>query len=74
MVELDDSATVAPVVAGLQARSIEVTVDGRLLVASGQDDRVFDIARDVCAGAGAGITRLSRRRLSLEDVFLETTA
>jgi ABC-2 type transport system ATP-binding protein len=74
VVELDDPATVAPVVAGLEARNISVTVDGRLLVASGQDDRVFDIARDVCAGAGAGIARLSRRRLSLEDVFLETTA
>ena len=74
VVELDDASTVGPVVAGLHARDIAVTVDGRLLVASGQDDRVFDIARDVCAGAGAGITRLSRRRLSLEDVFLETTA
>jgi hypothetical protein len=27
--------------------------------------------RDACADLGAGITRLSRRRLSLEDVFLE---
>ncbi len=74
VVELEDAATVQPVVAGLQARDIAVTVDGRLLVATGQDDRVFDIARDVCAHAGAGITRLSRRRLSLEDVFLETTS
>ncbi|MEM9566072.1 MAG: ABC transporter ATP-binding protein [Actinomycetota bacterium] len=74
VVELEDAATVQPVVAGLQARDIAVTVDGRLLVATGQDDRVFDIARDVCANAGAGITRLSRRRLSLEDVFLETTS
>ena len=48
--------------------------DGRLVVASGRDDRVFDIARDVCASAGAGIARLNRRRLSLEDVFLETTS
>lgn len=74
VVELDDVTTVGPVAAGLQAQGITVTVDGRVLVASGEDDRVFDIARDVCANAGAGITRLSRRRLSLEDVFLETTA
>ncbi len=74
VVELEDASTVNPVVAGLQAQGIAVTVDGRLLVASGQDDRVFDITRDVCAQAGAGIIRLSRRRLSLEDVFLETTS
>ena len=74
VVELDEPTTVAPVVAGLEARGIRVAVDGRLLVASGQDDEVFDIARDVCANAGAGIARLNRRRLSLEDVFLETTA
>jgi ABC-2 type transport system ATP-binding protein len=74
VVELDDPATVEAVVAGLQARHMAVSVNGRVLVASGQDDEVFDIARDVCAGTGAGIARLSRRRLSLEDVFLETTA
>jgi ABC-2 type transport system ATP-binding protein len=74
VVELDDPSTVDQVVAGLRARQIGVTVSGRTLVASGHDDEVFDLARDVCAGAGAGITRLSRRRLSLEDVFLETTA
>ncbi len=74
VVELDDPATVGPVTAGLQAQQITVSVDGRVLVASGADDRLFDITRDVCANAGAGITRLSRRRLSLEDVYLQTTA
>ena len=74
VVELDDPATVDQVAAGLRARGIGVTVSGRTLVAAGHDDEVFDLARDVCAAAGAGITRLNRRRLSLEDVFLETTA
>lgn len=74
VVELEEQSTVALVVDGLQARGIAVATDGRVLVASAEDDRVFDIVRDVCAHAGAGIIRLSRRRLSLEDVFLETTA
>ena len=74
VVELDDPATVDQGAAGLRARGIGVTVSGRTLVAAGHDDEVFDLARDVCAAAGAGITRLNRRRLSLEDVFLETTA
>ncbi len=74
VIELDDPLTVSKVVEGLQAAGVTVRVDGRILVASGDSDSVFDVARDVCAETGAGITRLNRRRLSLEDVFLETTA
>ncbi len=46
-------------------------VSGRRVVVEGDDESVFDIARDVCAEADLGILRLGRRRLSLEDVFLE---
>ncbi|MGH1493465.1 MAG: ABC transporter ATP-binding protein [Acidimicrobiales bacterium] len=74
VLELDDEMVVASVVAGLQAAGVAVQADGRTLVVSGENDSVFDVARDVCAATGAGITRLTRRRLSLEDVFLETTA
>ncbi|MEM9652969.1 MAG: ABC transporter ATP-binding protein [Actinomycetota bacterium] len=74
IIELDDPNTVPPVVAGLEAAGIVVRVDGRTIVASGDSDSVFDIARDVCAATGAALHSLSRRRLSLEDVFLETTA
>ena len=74
VIELDDDHTVGQVVAGLQQAGVAVHVDGRTLVVSGENDTVFDIARDVCAINQAGITRLARRRLSLEDVFLETTA
>ena len=42
-----------------------------LKVIEGDDEAVFDAARDACANAGVGIMRLQRRRLTLEDVFLE---
>lgn len=74
IIELDDPQTVQPVVSGLEAAGIVARADGRTIVASGGNDTVFDIARDVCASTGAGLTSLNRRRLSLEDVFLETTA
>jgi len=74
VIELDEDHTVHQVVTGLQQAGVAVHVDGRTLVVSGENDTVFDIARDVCAINQAGITRLTRRRLSLEDVFLETTA
>lgn len=74
IIELDDGETVNQVVQGLQNAGVAVHVDGRMLVVSGDDDSVFDITRDVCAMTGAGLTRLTRKRLSLEDVFLETTA
>lgn len=74
VIELDDPHTVGPVVAGLEAAGVATRADGRTIVASGGSDAVFDIARDVCATNGAALTSLSRRRLSLEDVFLETTA
>ena len=55
----------------LTGRGLTVTVDGMRLVIEGADDSVFDAVRDACAHAQVGIARLQRRRLSLEDVFLE---
>jgi ABC-2 type transport system ATP-binding protein len=52
-------------------RGFEVTRRGRRIAVDGVDDSVFDVARDVCAAADLGIVRLNRRRLTLEDVFLE---
>lgn len=74
VIELDDAATVDAVAAGLRTNGVAVRVDGRTVVAAGGDDTVFDVARDVIVANNAGITSLNRRRLSLEDVFLETTA
>lgn len=73
VMEIEDLDTVPMVVSGLEQAGASVTVSGRTIVVRGHDDSVFDVARDVCAARGAGINRLSRRRLSLEDVFLETT-
>ena len=74
IIELDEERLIETVARGLQSAGITVRVDGRTLIAGGDDDSVFDVARDVCASTGAGIARLTRRRLSLEDVFLETTS
>ena len=49
-----------------------LTVDGTDVPALTADPMaLYDAARDACVAAGAGIVRLGRRQLSLEDVFLE---
>jgi len=55
----------------LRALGFVVEIDRSRLVIQGDDENVFDAARDACAQAGVGIVRLQRRRLTLEDVFLE---
>ncbi|MCP3993220.1 MAG: ABC transporter ATP-binding protein [Actinomycetia bacterium] len=72
LVELDANPDlVAGVGAAIGARGFVVSIDGRQVSIQGDDDQVFDAARDACAEADIGIVRLSRRRLSLEDVFLD---
>lgn len=73
LIEIEDLDTVPVVAAGIRQAGAAVAVNGRTIIASADDDVVFDIVRDVCAARHASITRLNRRRLSLEDVFLETT-
>lgn len=70
-IELDSRDGADRVAAGLAERSIEYRLKERSLVVVGSDDTVFDIARDVCADHEVGIERMGRRRLSLEDVFIE---
>jgi ABC-2 type transport system ATP-binding protein len=72
-VELDAPDEMVAAVAGnLRAIGFLATAAGRNLSIEGEgDDEVFDATRDACADADVGIVRLSRRRLSLEDVFLE---
>ncbi len=73
VVELDaDPTQISSVVERLRSSGAQVNVDGRRLVVEGDDDSVFDLARDACAATGVGIARLSRKRLSLEDVFIES--
>ncbi len=64
---------VQAVVDHLLARGLAVDVSGRhLSITIGDDlDAALDVARDACVTAEAGIVRLGRSRLSLEDVFLE---
>ena len=70
---------VAAVARHLQAIGAAVSVDGARLTVDGTDVGaltadpmvLYDAARDACVAAGAGIVRLGRRQLSLEDVFLE---
>ncbi|MEM7337350.1 MAG: ABC transporter ATP-binding protein [Actinomycetota bacterium] len=72
LVELDtDATTVEHIASGMRRQGYEAVADGRRINVAGDDDLVFDIARDACADADVGIVRLHRRRLSLEDVFLE---
>ncbi|MDH4076140.1 MAG: ABC transporter ATP-binding protein [Acidimicrobiia bacterium] len=73
VVALIDGAdqAVAAVAAWLVAAGFAATATGRHLSVEGDDDRVFDAVRDACVAHGVGMARLARRRLSLEDVFLE---
>ncbi len=57
----------------LRARQLDVTVDGRRLLVTGEELTVVDGVRDTCASLGIGIRRLQRRTATLEDVFLAGT-
>lgn len=72
IVEVDAPDHVATAVGDdLRQAGLVVEVERNRLVIQGDDEGVFDAARDACAHAGIGIVRLQRRRLTLEDVFLE---
>ena len=58
----------------LMGRGVDHQIDGRTIVIRGDDESVFDTARDACAAAAVSVHRLSRRRLSLEDVYLERSS
>lgn len=73
VVDGSDTA-VAAVVAAIEAGGAMVTATGRHLSVDGiaDLDLALDAVRDACVAAEVGIVRLGRRRLSLEDVFLES--
>jgi ABC-2 type transport system ATP-binding protein len=70
-VEVDGGAE--GLVLALEAAGLTVRPDGRRLVVEGTDDSAFDRVRDAIAALDLGLVRLDRRRLSLEDVYLERT-
>ncbi|MFT7600834.1 MAG: ABC-2 type transport system ATP-binding protein [Acidimicrobiales bacterium] len=70
--ELDGTiAQVEQIAAGLRGNGLNVSTNGRHITVEGNNDSVFDLARDSCAAAGLGIVRLNRQRRSLEDVFIQ---
>ncbi len=56
----------------LTARGFTVTVDGGVLLLSGEDDGVYDAVRDAVADLEVGLRRLGPRGRTLEDVYLGT--
>ena len=68
--ELDgDPATVEAALTAIHATGAEIRVNGRSYLVTGPDG-LFVTVRDAVAGSGAGIRRLGRRTVSLEEVFL----
>jgi len=55
--------------AALQRAGATVTPDGRRILVEGMESAA--VVRDTVAALGLGLVRLERRRLTLEDVFLE---
>ena len=47
-----------------------MTVDGGVLLLSGDDDGVYDVVRDAVADLEVGLRRLAPRGRTLEDVYL----
>ncbi|MDH3300593.1 MAG: ABC transporter ATP-binding protein [Acidimicrobiia bacterium] len=76
--EIDaDPDQMVALVAALRGSGLSVRTDGRRLTLAVDDrsdsavDKALDELRDRCLDHDLGIVRLGRRRLSLEDVFLE---
>jgi ABC-2 type transport system ATP-binding protein len=69
--EVDERAE--ELAAMLQARGIDVTLAGDVLLLAPGDD-ALDAVRDAVADLGVGLRRLGPRGRTLEDVYLETGA
>lgn len=70
--EVDGSVDEAEAIANdLRTQGFQASTNGRQVVVEGEDDTVFDVAVTACAARGLGIIKLNRRRLSLEDVFID---
>ena len=70
LVEVLGDGTPDAVTAWLEEAGHAVTRNGTTLVVSGDDDAVFDAARDAVAATGARVRRFGKRRISLEEVFI----
>ena len=74
VVTLDAADAATKVVTRLKRRRVEAHAENGDLVVVLKDDSTYDAVRDALASAGAGVKRMGRRRLSLEDVFFEERA
>ena len=70
-VTVEVEGDVAALVDELVAAGLSVRHEGRRLVVEGRDDAVHDLVRDGIARHHLALIRLTPRRLSLEDVYLE---
>jgi ABC-2 type transport system ATP-binding protein len=71
VVEVDDKAE--ELAALLAAQGLTATVDGAVLLVSGEDS-MYDAVRDAVAELGVGLRRLEPRGRTLEDVYLGVKA
>ncbi len=68
----DRPGSIDQVVAALSARGLSIARDGSVITVVGPDaDAVADATRDAVADAGARLGRMSSRRRTLEDLFME---
>ena len=74
VIALDGTADVTKVIARLTRRKVEAREENGELVVTVKSETTYDSVRDALASAGAGVRRMGRRRLRLEDVFFEERA
>jgi ABC-2 type transport system ATP-binding protein len=68
VIELDSGATA--MAARLVSIGFSAVADGRRLLVDGETDAVADAVRDAAIALDAGLRRIERRRVTLEDVYL----
>ncbi len=71
VVEVDRPDRLAELADWLNQRGLRAEPAGSLVTVAGNDDAAFDTVVEGLATLGLGMRRMQRRRLSLEDVFLE---
>ena len=74
VISLDAADAADKVVTRLKRRRVEAHHENGDVIVALKTDETYDAVRDALASAGAGVRRMGRRRLSLEDVFFEDRA
>ncbi|HUR48131.1 MAG TPA: ABC transporter ATP-binding protein [Acidimicrobiales bacterium] len=74
VINLDGPDVGSKVITRLKRRKVEARQENGELVVVLKNEATYDSVRDALASAGAGVRRMGRRRLRLEDVFFEERA